>query len=298
MLPALAMAWWLWFNFANWGDPLEFQRGQFSAQAQQQLLIDAGLLPERGDVVKSLSTYTEAVLQGATIAVILAALAGFVILVRRMRTQPVAIAAMLLAVPGLFYVVSLYTGQIAVRTGTGADLSMFNLRYGLQLLPALGCFVAVLYDALASARWFSPRAAGLTAAIVVLAAPVSTGLDWRSVPVVAEGLQQRSLGDDQWAAAAHLARYATDGSILIDDSVLAITPLIGADLDRVVAPWSGPTWDQALKDLRSVDWIITTDADNGDAVAAAIKNTPTFATRFEPVFARGDVTVYHRRSPL
>ena len=48
-LPVLAAGWWMWFNWVNWGDPLEFQRGQYSAQAQQELLAKAGLLPDKGN---------------------------------------------------------------------------------------------------------------------------------------------------------------------------------------------------------------------------------------------------------
>ena len=55
-LPVLAAGWWMWFNWVNWGDPLEFQRGQYSAQAQQELLAKAGLLPDKGNVVGSLDT--------------------------------------------------------------------------------------------------------------------------------------------------------------------------------------------------------------------------------------------------
>ena len=45
--PLVAALWWCWFNFVNWGDPLEFQRGRYSAQAQQDILDRAGLLPDK-----------------------------------------------------------------------------------------------------------------------------------------------------------------------------------------------------------------------------------------------------------
>ncbi len=305
--PMIAAAWWFWFNFVNWGDPLEFQRGRYSAQAQQDILDRAGLLPDKGDLGRSIDTYVTATLQGSGRWILLAALVGAAIWAVVGRWKVSALAPWLLVVvPVGFYVMSLYTGQIALRLGGQAGESMFNLRYGLQVLPGIAAMVGLGVAVLAgadrrdgSARWRRPVVA-VGALALVAGSAASWWPEWQQVPVIAEGLQQRDLGDPAWRGAEYLHQHAVvddpdGGLILIDDSVNPMLPVIGADLDRVSAPFSGPRWARGLRDLDRAEWIFADTAGDGDAVAQAIARDPGFDADFRPVLQDGTVTVYQRR---
>jgi hypothetical protein len=299
----VAAAWWFWFNFVHWGDPLEFQRGRYSAQAQQDILDRAGLLPDKGDLARSVRTFLTATIEGAGVWVVVTAAVGAAVwlVVGRLRLRALP-PWLLVVVPVGFYVLSLYTGQIALRLGDHPGSSMFNLRYGLQVLPGLaamcGLGIGVLAGHGAGSLAVVRRAAAVAvAAAVVMATAAAWVPSWQQVPVIAEGLQQRELGESAWAGAEFLRDEAIDGSILIDDSVNPMLPVIGADLDRVVAPFSGPEWERALDDPGRVQWIYADSAGDGDAVDRAIRRDRRFAAAFEQVFSDGTIRVFRRRSP-
>lgn len=303
--PLVAALWWCWFNFVHWGDPFEFQRGRYSAQAQQDLLDRAGLLPDKGDVGRSVSTYLRATLEGSGRWVLLACAVGAVAWLVVGRWRPRALAPwLLLFVPVGFYVLSLYTGQIALRLGSSTDPSMFNLRYGLQALPGLAA-MAGLGAALVARGWAGPtrpwrRAIAVALTVGVLAVTTAAWVpDWRSVPVVAEGLQQRDLASASWAAAEFLHDRAVAGDpdgglIMIDDSVTPMLPVIAADLDRVSAPFSGPRWTATLEDPTGAEWLYVDRSGDGDAVAQALDADPAAARTFRTVFRDGEVEVLRR----
>ena len=304
--PLIAVAWWCWFNFVNWGDPLEFQRGPFSAQARQELLDRAGQLPDKGHVVQSLNTYLRATLEGSGVWVLLVGMLGAIGWAVTGRWHVRALAPWLLvAVPAGFFGMSLYTGQIALRLGDQDDGSMFNLRYGLQVLPGLAAVVGLGAAVLARGWSGSPRplrsvVAAVLSIILVGATTAAWVQDWREVPVVAEGLQQLDFDRASWAAALYLHDEAVVGDpdgglIMIDDSVTPMLPVIGADLDRVSAPFSGPRWEASLLDLTRAEWLYIDDAGAGDAVARALAADPDAGKDFDTVFEQGTVSVLRQR---
>ena len=303
--PLVAATWWCWFNWVNWGDPLEFQRGKYSAQAQQDLLDRAGLLPDKGHLGRSVATYVQATLGGAGRWLLVAGLLGALawLVVGRWRVRALA-PWLLFAVPVAFYVLSLWTGQIALRLGTAEDPSMFNLRYGLQALPGLAAMVGLGAALVARGwagpgrRWRSALAIGLAAALLAVTT-ASWVEDWRSIPVVAEGLQQQELASASWAAAEYLHEQAVAGDpdggwIMMDDSVTPMLPVVGADLDRVSAPFSGPRWTASLENPTRAEWLYVDRSGAGDAVACALDANPAAAAAFRPVFRDGQVEVLRR----
>ena len=294
---AVAALWWFWFNFVNWGDPLEFQRGKYSAQAQQDILDKAGQLPDKGDLARSVRTYLTATLEGSGRWVLGAAVVGAVIWLCVGRLKFRALPPWLLVVvPVGFYVMSLYTGQIALRLGDEPGGSMFNLRYGLQALPGLAVMFGLGAGVLAGAVVWRRALIGVLATVLLVATTAAWVSDWRSVPVVAEGLQQEELGTGAWAGARYLHDNATSGRIMLDDSINPMLPVVGADLDRVVAPFSGPRWDAALRNPARAEWLFADSANGGDAVDKAIRKDRRFAAQFEQVFSSGTVRVFHRRA--
>lgn len=299
--PLAAALWWLWFNWLHWGDPLEFQRGPYSAQAQQDLLSRRGELPDEGDLLRSVETFARASWDAMGWMLPLAALAGVVVVVVRARREPGARGALLrsltftlvLAVlPAAFYTWSLFGGQIALRFG-GASGSTFNLRYGAAVLPGLAVLAGVALSTLGGTVAWRRWAAVALALVPLVALSIVPG--WRDVGVVREGIEQRAAGEDQWAAAAWLRDHLDDRTLLIDDSVNPMLPAIGADLDRVVAPFSRG-WSATLADPHGIAYIYVDTSNPDDAVQRAIARDPGVLDGFERVAAYGAVHVYRATS--
>ncbi|MCU1394977.1 MAG: hypothetical protein JWM34_3405 [Ilumatobacteraceae bacterium] len=309
VLPLIAALWWMWFNWINFGDPLEFQRGKYSAQAQQARLASEGRLPDKGNMARSIDTYSSSVLRATgVLLLVLAGIGGVVWIVRHARERHRAemlLPWLLVVVPFVFYVASLFTGQAALRLRTTATDSMFNLRYGVEMVLGLVVFAGIGADA--ARRWIRQRlgarasghrASFLTvgwaslASIVVVQSALWGG--WRNVGVIEEGFAQRKAGAGQYAAAEWMHDNARHGVILIDDSINPMLPVIDADLDRVAAPFSGDRWDEALADPTTVVWIYTDDANPFDEVAAATRRDTHFAAQFTLRFRSGNASVYER----
>ena len=301
--PLIAAAWWLWFNWTKFGDPLEFQRGRYSAQAQQELLAKAHRLPDMGNLGRSAHTMAAAVWMGAGWVVVGAACAGMVLWAWHNRVRLPGLAPWLLVVvPFAFYVLSLWTGQAALRLDTTGGQSMFNLRYGVEVVPGLAVFTALGASVLAEGRSGAPsgrrrhRAVLVVACALVAVQAVMWWPDWRAVPVVAEGLGQRHAGAGQYAAAEWMHDHARHGIIAIDDSINPLLPVIDADLDRVAAPFSGRRWARTLRDLRRAEWLYVDTENPQDAISRAVRRDPTFARDFVLRHRAGRAEVYQRRS--
>ncbi len=299
--PVIVAAWWLWFNWVNWGDPLEFQRGQYSAQAQQAILAKAHQLPDMGNLPRSLQTMATATWEGAGLLIVGAALVGMVLwLWRNGRSLPGFSPWLLVVVPFGFYVLSLFTGQAALRLDDSGGQSMFNLRYGVEMVPGLAVFAALGAFVLAGRpklqlgrEW---RIAVVIGAIVLVSAQaVAWWPDWQAVPVIREGLGQRAAGASQYAAAEWMNRHSQQGIIAIDDSVNPLLPVINADLDRVSAPFSGPRWTRTLRNLNTAEWLYVDTANPNDQIARAVRADPSFARDFVLRHRSGKAEVYQRR---
>jgi Dolichyl-phosphate-mannose-protein mannosyltransferase len=299
--PVIVGAWWLWFNWVNWGDPLEFQRGQYSAQAQQAILAKAHQLPDMGNLPRSIQTLASATWQGAGWLIVGAALVGMALwLWRNGRSLPGFAPWLLVLVPFGFYVLSLFTGQAALRLDETGGQSMFNLRYGVEMVPGLAVFAALGVFVLAGRpkiqlgrEW---RIAVIVGAIVLVTVQaVAWWPDWQAVPVVREGLGQRAAGAGQYAAAEWMNRHSRDGIIAIDDSVNPLLPVIDADLDRVSAPFSGPRWKHTLRDLSRAEWLYVDTENPNDQIARAVRKDPNFARDFVLRHRTGKAEVYQRR---
>jgi 4-amino-4-deoxy-L-arabinose transferase-like glycosyltransferase len=300
--PVIAAVWWMWFNWVNFGDPLEFQRGQYSAQAQQAILAKAHQLPDMGNVPRSLHTMAAATWRGAGWLVVGAALLGMVLWAwRYWRSLPGYVAWMLVLVPFGFYVLSLYTGQAALRLDDSGGQSMFNLRYGVEVVPGLAVFAALGLFVLAGRpkiqlgrEW---RVAVIVFAFVLVGVQaVAWWPDWQAVPVVKEGLGQRAAGAGQYAAAEWMNRNAKHGIVAIDDSINPLLPVINADLNRVSAPFSGPRWKHTLRDLTQAEWLYADTANPNDSISKAIRRDPSFTRDFVLRHRAGAARVYQRRS--
>lgn len=298
LVPCVAAAWWMWFNWVNWGDPLEFQRGRYSAQAQQAVLNREGKLPDKGHLVRSLDTYSTAVWRGCgSVLVVLAAIGGLCWWwqnPRRSRDSSHLVPWLLVLVPFLFYVASLATGQIALRLDDSPTEGMFNLRYGVEMVMGLAVFAGFAIAALQ--RLGHRRTLKTAFAVVLCTASVwaTVGHGWEQIPVVKEGFSQRAAGPDQYAAGKWLGAHARTGLILIDDSVNPLLPVIDADLNRVAAPFS-QSWKATLADPAAAQWVYIDTGNPFDEVGKAIAGDRSFHDDFKVVFHADKAEVYRRR---
>lgn len=300
-LGGFAIVLWLLWCAVIFGNPLYFQNGPFSSQAQQQALLQAHILFTYHDLWRSALTYLVASAQTVGPILLMLGLMAFVVFVVRQRLSPAMLAALTFLVPFAFYILSLYGGQAALYVPgvvpASAPRALYNARYGSEAVAPVAIFVATLVSSASSLRltWRTLSQVGVILAIVVQMILTATG------GIIS--LQDGQYGLDctpGHTTVAYLVAHYNGGRILEDLYTVkldALEPEAGIDFRDVIYEGSGNLWQEALKNPASlVDWILTNPGDRNDLVARHLAlGSPAFLSQFTPVAQEADgITLYHR----
>jgi hypothetical protein len=179
-------AFWFSYNAAIYGDPLDFARGPYSARGIEQRTSKPGEARHPGYqsvdtaviyFVKSAElNQTQGPLERPWLAL---SAAGVLLLLIYFR--PLG-AWLLLLVPLPFYALSIAYGGVPIFMPVWWPFSFYNVRYGLQLLPAFAVFFTLaLYWALQ--RISQPRGRATAAAAACAFVAASYGFAWHAQPI-------------------------------------------------------------------------------------------------------------------
>src|SRR3989440_3364763 len=298
IMGGLGIVLWLAWCYIIFGDPLYFQRGPFSSQAQQKALIDAHVLFTYHDLWQSIRYYTIDSILNVGVALFVLGIIAVAVFVFRRRQWSEMLAALVFLVPFAFYVLSLYTGQAAlyVPGAVPPDLEhqIYNARYGVEVVAPLALFLATL----ASSMSLRGRLLGFLGHIVIVGVIIVQTVLTASGGIV-------SLQDGQFGlSCAHshsiiifLAQHYEGGRILedlYDTKIDALNPEAGIDFKNMVYEGSGRLWQQSLRDPASmVNWIIVNPADQHDLVAQRL--TPAFNAQFtRDIEEANGLSLFHR----
>jgi len=303
LLAAAAPALWLAYNGIIYRNPLEFENGPYSAKAierKTQITGNPGH-PGTGNpplaglyFVKSgeVNVAENEGLQRSWVVLAVAGLVGIIVSLRRPNPSddspsedtrhPSAWTMLFLLVPLPFYALSVAYGGVPIFVPPFWPHTHYNVRYGLQLLPALAAaMAAVVYLAVKSRRLPSK------ARIVVVLAPiafvtVSYASIWRGGPVCLREAQINMHIRNQFEAqvAGWLEKLPPDSTLLmyLGDHVGAVQQA-GIPLKHVINEgnhrvWKRPVdpdglWERALSDpARYADYVV---AFEGDPVWQAVQ---------------------------
>jgi 4-amino-4-deoxy-L-arabinose transferase-like glycosyltransferase len=179
---------WLAFNQHFFHDPLDFMRGPYSAAAIDRKTSVPGSPHYRGwhDPGWALVLYTrtaqiDAAAWETGFAVMGVALAGLVLAIRRKFVLP----AVLLWVPLPFYIYSIAYGSVPIFIPPLWPHSYYNLRYGMEMLPALAIFTFLVLDWV-QLRWSKthPLAMRFFQPVALLLVAVNAVVMMRGLPLV------------------------------------------------------------------------------------------------------------------
>jgi len=191
LIASAAPIFWLAYNAAVYRNPLEFMNGPYSPHAIEQETHTVN--PARGNLIAAGSYFLKAAELNVSNSnwegrvwlffAILGAIAAW-----RPRNR---VTLLLLALPLVFYALSIAYGSVPIFVPTWWPFSLYNVRYGLQLLPAFVVLVPVGISFLIESasripsiegtlkRWASPAAVLL----IFLLAASSDAAIWRADPI-------------------------------------------------------------------------------------------------------------------
>ena len=250
LLVSAAPALWLAYNWIVYRNPLEFANGPFSARAIEKRSAPPGVPFHPGSsnplasgqyFLKSAeSNLSEGNLQKAWIGV--AILGSTLCLLLEPRLAPL----LLVWLPLPFYALSIAYGGVPIFVPTWWPFSYYNVRYGIQLLPAVATFFAVsVYFLTTLVR--SPAGKALVAALAATMVIVSYVSVWRAQPVSFREarVNSRSRIALERVLATNLRKLPPEATLLmyLGDRVGALQRA-GIRLSRVIQEGNHRTWKQ------------------------------------------------------
>ena len=283
LISAAGPALWMGYNAAVYRNPLEFANGPYSAKAIEQKTRTVN--PAGGNLRAAASYFLKSaelnVAESPEIARIwlaLTLLGSVGILVVARWSWPV----LLLWAPVPFYAVSVAYGDVPIFVPTWWPFSLYNVRYGLELLPALSAALGILvYLAMKLSQGLGIFR-GVTALVVVVIAVAAYAPVWQTQPICLREAMVNSRGRIalEKQLATWLAKLPPDSTLLmylgehpgaVQQAGIPLKRVINEGNHRV---WNQPSdpnglWEQALADpQRFVDYVVAFD---GDSVWAATR---------------------------
>jgi hypothetical protein len=293
---------WLAYNAKQFGDPLDFLRGPYSARAIEAKTTPAGSSPHPGfhDMRVSALYFLKAAQLGAAplslgrLLCWLSALGTVAVLwvYRRRQIWPV----LLLWLPLPFYAYSVAYGSVPIFIPVWRPFSFYNTRYGMELLPAFAFFAGSLLTVVAAwAPKFRRYAVLLSLALVVANSVVLL----RTRPLVFQEAvaNARTRIAFETALAKVLHKLPAQGSILMHvSSDVGAVQQAGIPLHRIVNEGDYLTWQRALEDpARGALAVVAVD---GDPVAQAVQRHPQGLQLLNVVCSSGQPCVRIYRSQI
>ena len=300
---------WFAYNGLVYRNGFEFANGPYSARAIEKKTAVPGFPPHPGTgnpplaALYFLKAGAFGVAEGnwQPVWLLLAVLGSFAVALYERRLAPI----LLLWLPVLFYTLSVAYGGVPIFTPAWWPYSLYNLRYGVQLLPALAVFLALAASQLASfARTVAAhRVVALLGVGLVTASYASV---WRAAPGCFREawVNSRTRLPLETELAEKLKQLPSESSFLmylgehvgaLQDASIPLRRSINEGNHRVWKQPSDPEglWERALADpARYSDFVV---ASQGDAVWQAIhpRNLPVLA-KIE-VEGQRPVTIYRAR---
>jgi hypothetical protein len=278
LLAAAGPALWLGYNAVIYRNPLEFANGPYSAKAIEQRTAIPGMPPHPG--THDLPVAFRYFLKSAELNLapgilqlfwISAALLGTAIVVLfQRRLWPL----LLLWTPAPFYMISIAYSGVPLFVPSWWPFSRYNVRYGIELLPAVAVFTAIAACGLMRFA-ASSRTRAIIAVVFILLAGGSYLQVIRTGPVSFEEavINSRTRIALETEIAFILQRLPQDSTFLmyLGDHVGAFQRA-GIPLSHVInegnhRPWKLPSdpdglWERALQQpAKYADYVITFDSD-------------------------------------
>jgi hypothetical protein len=309
LLAAAAPVLWLAYNAAVYRNPLEFANGPYSAKAIEQRTAIPGTPPHPGThnlpvafryFFKSAELNLSPANGNWQIYWVSALLLGTAIALLFLR---MLWPLLVLWIPVSFYMLSIAYSGVPIFVPVWWPFSHYNVRYGIEMLPAFAVFTAVAaYGVL---RFTSSSRTRLAIAAVFLIVPTISYVQvLRAGPVSFEEavINSRTRISLESQLARYLEVLPANSTFLmyLGDHVGALQQA-GIPLAHVInegnhRPWKRPTdpdglWEQALQHPAAyADYVIAFEA---DPVATSVERSEITVLAILRVTGQPQATIYH-----
>ena len=284
-LAALAPLAWIAPNQFYWSDALAFYHGPYSALAIYQRQLAQGLAgyPGGHNWLRAIQYFSAAVTSVGGWPVLTLATCGIVVAV---FSKKLYWPLLLLALPPVFYVMSIHSSGTPVYVPYLWPNSWYNTRYGLAALPLLALLAAALVNQTPG------RAAWIAVAVAALGATVASPITWKESQV-------NSIARRAWTneSAAYLKDHYTtgEGILYYFGDLAGVFREAGIPLREGLHQDNRQTWDPAVlrPDLfLHEEWALAVE---GDPVSNAMRNAHRYKIVKRVIVKDAPVVEIYRR---
>lgn len=245
---------WVIWGYIILGDPFYFTTSEFSAKSQQQAWLTRGELPSYHNILSSLTYYSYTALTNIGVVTTALALVGFIYyLVNRSEKRRLFIALIALC-PFIFNVLTLYLGQSVIfippLTPNSFQWTLFNVRYGVMMIPVAAIFFGYL---------FAASRPGLKVTLLAMLALQTVFFMNHTNQIISlsdgtSGLSRYIPTDAQTFITTHY----DSGFVLIDDFSRSISIIrSGIPMENIIYIGNSPYWNESLEHPeKHATWII------------------------------------------
>jgi len=292
---------WMLHDAFSYGNPLAFYNGPDSAQDiyAHQVATTAFRYPTDGSILVSARYYVEdlKLIMGPW-CLVLAALGLMMWMIeRRYRTRRAATLLLLVLLP--FYLQAMAGAAVALYVPTYFPHSYYNLRYGIEMLPALALLASFVISPTLSRNF---QAGMLVVCLAVLGAQNAWMLSGgaRQLPVVREGILNTPCNSqaDQSLIAFFRGRYDGQTILMQSGEWPCVAPTLDIPYRKILSGENLKYWREIPQGAQKfVEWIVSGE---GDPVDILMRAYPGAFDDFEPVYHKDfpqqeSITIYRRK---
>jgi len=285
---------WLTWGYLILGDPLYFTHSEFSAKSQQGGWLARGELPAYKHLLTSGLYYFFTSMSNVGVFIFAVSLLGFLVYIFYRPSKEKFLVALLLTTAFIFYVVTLYLGQsvIFIRPLTPASFewTLFNVRYGIMMVPAAAIFFAYLFSKI---RPVVLKSAVIGIFMLQFGLFASGRTQVLSFEDGIHGLSSQNPPDAQnW-----IAEHYDSGMVLMDDYARTVSVVkTGIPMQEMIYVGNKPYWEESLVTPdKYATWVIM---QKDDSVWKSIIDNPTIQDRlyahFQKVYTSPNILIFHR----
>ncbi len=292
---------WMLHDAYSYGNPIEFYNGPYSAEAvyAYQVATTGFRYPTDGSVLISARYYIEDLkLIIGPWTLVLAILGLMMWMVeRRYRTRRAATLLLLILFP--FYIQAMSSAAVGLYVPTYFPHSYYNLRYGIELLPAIAILASFIISPTLSR---SLRTGMLVFCFAVLGGQYACMLSGgtRQLPVVREGILNTPCKTRADRALIAFFRSHYDGQRILMQSGEwpCFAPTLGIHYRNILCGDNLKYWRKLPQGAQKfVEWTV---AGEGDPVDILMRAYPNAFKDFEEVYhmnlpQQKSFTIYRRK---
>ena len=287
VLLAIAPLLWIAYNARQFGDPLDFLRGPYSARAIEARTSTPGAAHYPGwHSMPVAALYFLKAAEGGMVVFwrgnrllwcsIAGAIYGAVRFGAFRRSGTPMRAALLLWMPLPFYAYSIAYGSVPIFIPLWWPHSWYNTRYGMEMIPAFALSLAMLAAlVIGFAKLYQPKAQPWIVAAALTLIAVNAALRARATPLVLQEAYANSetrIPFERALADALIATPRHDELLMYTSAHIGALQQAGIPLRRTINEGDYYHWKSALRDPAHARPVIV--AIDGDPVAEAVARHP------------------------